>query len=131
MTTVLKRLGVDYPYGTAGRDVLEIKDDKTAFSEMSLCGTHQAAVIDGTYKLIFNLSENEMIGLYDVEADPSEARNLSTTESSRAEALERELLSWLELRSGESVRSSSKDSIDPVMTRERMIALRALGYTQQ
>ena len=128
MPTVLDLAGVERPAAIQGaslRPVLEgQRQSLLAFSESWYPRFHYGwsqlqAVRDGSHKFILAPTRE----LYDVTADPGETKNLATTDSARADTMERALRALV----AQTSRDTTPKAPQPVdaATEQR---LRALGY---
>ena len=108
--TLLKAAGVKPPEGLPGLDLLDdaaIAKRDTLYGE---CFTHNAVdlarpasslrwrwIVEGDWKLIAPAKQNEPTGvieLFNLSLDPSEQKNLASTEQPRVERLMKKLDAW-------------------------------------
>lgn len=110
MPTILKAIGVDAPKDLPGIDLLDVQatsQRKIIFGE---CFTHNANNLDvpkenlrwrwaiqGKWKLIVPntaIEKDGVVELYDLQADPTEERNLASTNRQLVEDLGEEIDAW-------------------------------------
>jgi uncharacterized sulfatase len=110
MPTVLKALGVGLPEGLPGIDLLDPQATAARKMIFGECFTHNAINLDvpqenlrwrwaiqGKWKLIIpnpSIEKEGVLELYDLDADPTEERNLATSNLQLVEDLGEEIDKW-------------------------------------
>ena len=99
--TLFDLLGLPGPPGVDGRSLLPLmRGEPDPHARPSFAETdyrlfvHRRALRDGRYKLVLDLQDGER-ELYDLEADPTEQKNISSSEPRRTYELEQALRSWM------------------------------------
>lgn len=105
--TVLALVGAPRPDGFVGRSLAPALDGADLpphdlFAQLlpAPYWKHRAMAMvtgDGRYKLILDLAPHRHTELYDLTADPHEQHDLARTDRSRAAALRKRLVEWLEV----------------------------------
>ena len=110
MPTILKALGVGLPEGLPGIDLLDPQATAARKMIFGECFTHNAINLDvpqenlrwrwaiqGKWKLIIpnpSIEKEGVLELYDLDADPTEERNLATSNLQLVEDLGEEIDKW-------------------------------------
>jgi len=110
MPTILKAIRVDAPKGLPGIDLLDRQSTKSRGIIFGECFTHNANnlnvpkenlrwrwAIQGNWKLILPnpaIEKNAEIELYDLQADPTEERNVASANRQLVEDLGNQIDSW-------------------------------------
>lgn len=93
--TVLDLFGADIPEELDGRSLLPVIRSETATrARIYLEASQQRAVVRDQYKLIVDHAGHR--ALYDLGADPVEARDLAASMPSLVQSLHNELIDWVE-----------------------------------
>lgn len=98
--TLFGALGLQGPSGVNGQSLLPLLRgqpyETQVYSETDYrLFVHHRMMRDGKYKLILDLLDGKK-ELYDVEADPGELKDLSSTEPRRTYEMEQKLRKWME-----------------------------------
>lgn len=143
LPTVLRELGIDLPETIQGQALQDAVDNPRAgaaraiLSECTAAGNEQKAVIQGRYKYVVELlDENELKEatlddlvaerLFDLVSDPKEQVNLISQQPDVAARL-RALLGRM-LDSADTIVSETDSTTAPAISEESLRELRALGY---
>lgn len=104
--TILDALGIEKPKSYRGRSLLPLmrgqpSAPRPAFAELlpAPSWNHAAKAMvtaDGKEKIIFRTSD-QRVEVYDLAADPYEAKDISATDKARKDLLKQKLLDWMEV----------------------------------
>lgn len=97
--TLFDVLGLDEPPGIDGESLLPLlqgeDSEQAAFAETDYrLFVHRRAIREGKYKLVLDLQDGER-RLYDLEADPTEQSDISSSQPRRTYEMEQALRGWM------------------------------------
>lgn len=128
-STILQLLGYDFPYPVNGESIFQKERDLRCFSELEKPKMSQVAMIKGGKKALYDRDKKKIIGLYDLNKDPSERVNLSGIEEEKIlSSLRKEIESWILEREQERIKRGMDHRGKVEMDEDQKEQLKALGY---
>jgi arylsulfatase A-like enzyme len=102
MPTLLARAGVDSPDGVDGLDVMALHDGSSTRDRLTgRCGS-QFGIVDGSLKYHYSALGNAQ-RLFDLDGDPYEQHDLSTTDHPRLASLQADMVAFVREQLPEAV----------------------------